>query len=36
LALKLELELELERERRLIEAHLADANGALLSNRITS
>lgn len=30
-----ELALELERERRLIEAHLADANGELLSNRIT-
>jgi len=25
----------LERERRLIEAHLADADGELLSNRIT-
>lgn len=25
----------LERERRLIEAHLADANSELLSNRIT-
>ena len=30
-----ELALELERERRLIEAHLADANSELLSNRIT-
>ena len=30
-----ELALELERERRLIEAHLADADGELLSNRIT-
>jgi predicted nuclease of restriction endonuclease-like (RecB) superfamily len=30
-----ELALELERERRLIEAHLSDVNGELLSNRIT-
>ena len=30
-----ELALELERERRLIEAHLADADGELLSNKIT-
>jgi hypothetical protein len=27
-----ELALELERERRLIETHLAEANGELLSN----